>query len=728
MKFARIGAALAAALFSLAPIAAYAQSVLASQTVTFENYTALKAVPFARFTTYKPSVIIRGTRGGLFEVVTSNQSALRTLDPQECVFIPSPQDTSGASGGYVRKAWYENGESYVDVTWCGAVADWNSGAQTGTDNAAAIEAAYDLALNVFVPSGSYRVASQLDFDRTAGAKIIGEDRNTTAFVATATSGCAVYLAGRLWTFTDLSVYAGDARWAETDYDEHGICVGSAADGDSASAATHTQSYMARVNVYNQPGDGIHWIGTSSNSVIEQVQVSGNKRNGMMLSGDTSGARFGIMNINNISAKDNGGYAIALGIDHASAGTPSTGYRVQIDNPELGNNAWNYSALATAFGHAQYENASVYLRCQQCSIANGGIGDTAYNGTTVESSPGLSSSGARTAKASPGNAIWIDSASTQIAIRENRFLMPASFSSVSPIYSEGGASGIHVVLPYLNGLPNYILETSTNVKGIYVEVGEDLLDDATLGWDNSPIDVGTGSTGILVMEDVVYKIDPTVANDYITVAGSLGANDASDTISSGVIAYERPYMVVTPESGTADTLDEITGGSTGDLLVLGVTSGDTITFSNNVGTNKMWLGSDLVIDDATSKLVLMKVGNVWHKLALAMNSGRFALGGVETDEIASDTIDYLAPFMQIDVEGGVATSDNLDCIVGGQRGDILVLRTTSGARNVQIVHNQSCASGLPLYCISAPLMDANTDILTLINLGAGWACQSFLANG
>lgn len=94
MKFtARLAVALAAALFSIAP--AHAQKVLRSQTISYDNITALEAVPFARFEVGAQVLISDGEKSGLFIKVTTDHSdatgdGLVGDDPSKCVFIPSP--------------------------------------------------------------------------------------------------------------------------------------------------------------------------------------------------------------------------------------------------------------------------------------------------------------------------------------------------------------------------------------------------------------------------------------------------------------------------------------------------------------------------------------------------------------------------------------------------------------------------------------------------------------
>lgn len=155
MKFTtRFAVALAAALFLVAP--AQAQQVLRSQTVSFDNYTALKAVPSARFSEGAIAIVAEKGRGGAFVMdKTTDYSALASSDPLECLVIDM-----GSGSYWVRQEW-RNAGSQVDVTWCGALPD------DATDDTTAIQAALDItqASAVFVPAGAFDISDPLVISR-----------------------------------------------------------------------------------------------------------------------------------------------------------------------------------------------------------------------------------------------------------------------------------------------------------------------------------------------------------------------------------------------------------------------------------------------------------------------------------------------------------------------------------------------------------------------------------
>ena len=151
MKFIRQVAALAiVAMALIAP--AHAQKVLRSQTVSYDNIAALEAVPFTRFEAGAQVLISDGAKAGLFIKVTTDHSdatgdGLVGDDPSKCVFIPSPQDTDGSSGGWIRPEYLRNPKS-INPGWCGATFGSDVSDSVATANAAALEAANVLLTNI----------------------------------------------------------------------------------------------------------------------------------------------------------------------------------------------------------------------------------------------------------------------------------------------------------------------------------------------------------------------------------------------------------------------------------------------------------------------------------------------------------------------------------------------------------------------------------------------------
>lgn len=104
---------------------------------------ALTRANMAAFNTNKwtRARLFEAGREGLFSWNSADLSAYVTLDPAQGVYVPPTSDTTGASGAWVR----ETRGAEVWVEWFGAKGDYNSGTNTGTDDTAAINAAFDYA-------------------------------------------------------------------------------------------------------------------------------------------------------------------------------------------------------------------------------------------------------------------------------------------------------------------------------------------------------------------------------------------------------------------------------------------------------------------------------------------------------------------------------------------------------------------------------------------------------
>lgn len=192
-KFKAILASLAAALFAIAP--AHAQQVLRSQTVSFDNYAALEAVPFSRFQAGAAVIIAEQGRAGVFIKVTSNQSTLTTADPGKGVFIPSPQDATGASGGYIRLD-YLNNPAIARAAWFGAVGDGT------TDDSTAINRCLSVTTGECHLSAKAFATGTTKITIGAGKTLVGDNSNTsiggtigTRLVASLSSAIVVEMDG-----------------------------------------------------------------------------------------------------------------------------------------------------------------------------------------------------------------------------------------------------------------------------------------------------------------------------------------------------------------------------------------------------------------------------------------------------------------------------------------------------------------------------------------------------
>lgn len=117
---------------------------------------------------------------------------------------------------------------------------------------------------------------------------------------------------------------------------------------------------------------------------------------------------------------------------------------------------------------------------------------------------------------------------------------------------------------------------------------------------------TGSGG-----DAAFSGDATV-NGFISV----GTAGTALTVASNTIAVTSSYHQVTA-TGSTDTVNTISGGVTGAILILVGTSGKTITFADGAGNVDLPAARDLTT--AGDKLMLLFGGATWTELAYANNS-------------------------------------------------------------------------------------------------------------
>lgn len=99
---------------------------------------------------------------------------------------------------------------------------------------------------------------------------------------------------------------------------------------------------------------------------------------------------------------------------------------------------------------------------------------------------------------------------------------------------------------------------------------------------------------------------------LTINGllNLGTPDTR-TIASGAVNVFDTLLNIAAETGTADDLDTVNGGTTGDFLILTADTGDTITVTNN--GNFLLDGFNDIILDNNDRAVFIFDGTVWNEL-------------------------------------------------------------------------------------------------------------------
>lgn len=139
--------------------------------------------------------------------------------------------------------------------------------------------------------------------------------------------------------------------------------------------------------------------------------------------------------------------------------------------------------------------------------------------------------------------------------------------------------------------------------------------------------GRAEIGLAGNDDFSFKVSPdgsifhtgmTIDKDagFVTFNKLLGSEPSFPTIAAGVMTVTTSYVVPAPEGGISDTVDTISGGFEGAMLVITGTSGVTLTFAD--GTGNLKLGGTRVLDQFEDSLLLIQRGTDWIELAYANN--------------------------------------------------------------------------------------------------------------
>ena len=230
---------------------------------------------------------------------------------------------------------------------------------------------------------------------------------------------------------------------------------------------------------------------------------------------------------------------------------------------------------------------------------------------------------------------------------------------------------------------------------------------------------------LTLESPLAELDQAITNF------SIGADDISQlnlgafnskTISSGAITGDKTLITVDTEaSASEDDLDNITGGSAGDVIFLKIANSSRIVNirSTGGGTGNIRTRNTLTvrIGNATTIVCLINDGTNWIVTPTnfgALNNTFYA------STIASGAITFVTSYMSVDTEAS-ASSDDLDTISGGALGSFLFLSTANSNRDVTIKHNTGnikTPNGVDI------VLDSIDKFVLLVNNSVGWvAIQS-----
>lgn len=115
-----------------------------------------------------------------------------------------------------------------------------------------------------------------------------------------------------------------------------------------------------------------------------------------------------------------------------------------------------------------------------------------------------------------------------------------------------------------------------------------------------------TTGKLIQDSGVIIDD----NNNVSGIASIQLNAPNTAIlSSDAFTWSQSYTLVAAQSGSADDLNTINGGSTGRLLTIEPNSGNTITVKHNVGNIRLSAGVDCVLT-GNMALLLIYDGTYW----------------------------------------------------------------------------------------------------------------------
>ena len=254
-----------------------------------------------------------------------------------------------------------NADFYVNVKDYGAVGDWQTNTQTGTDNTAAFVAAAAAAggsKKIYVPAGNYRLASEFSLS-TVGAWLEGEFANTTLYIDH--PGVGVRIATREITVANLSIRSSTAR-ASLPYSNDNIGLLVAA---PVTPVSHTRTRIDHINILDQPGHGFVFTNYAYFSIYSRLLAQNNKGHGFVIdSGETVGRYAfspGIVTLQHPWALGNGGHGLVIGNPTAY----DLPFRILVDNFDCSGNALDPAV--------RYSRDEIWAFGENCEIRRSAFG-------------------------------------------------------------------------------------------------------------------------------------------------------------------------------------------------------------------------------------------------------------------------------------------------------------------------------------------------------------------
>lgn len=450
--------------------------------------------------------------GGNFIFDSADLSTEVTNDPQKGIYVSPNSDLTGASGAWVRQS-----KDYINVRDFGAkgnLTDYDSDAI----NSAIQTAVYLGIKNILAPDGDYLLDSSVLLNATS-INFYGPSRGSATLYADFQGGAVIKVTEARCHISNLSINSTGDRLSASpsgktapDATVDGLSLDRGILFENSGSNPLTYSKVSKVDIVNQPADGIAYHGDGSGFILEQVGIAYCGGHGIFLGdGDRDGTdrgRCGIGDINDCIIQQCWGHGLAMGV-----GESNTVYRIGVRNLDiftscLGDGGTNQPSFLTPTpGTVAIRGENVVLR--QCGIA----GEKGY-GVTF-------------------------SVSTGCEINSTRFLS----SLTAAVLFQTGCHGLRVTNPYFAPEPPIGFSITSGCTGVNINdvissqftSSDDILD------TGSPVSIVVdgvrakniiGSTELFLLEGL--QTWTIVVGGTVNVEGSkvyvIGQGDLTDTIS------------------------------------------------------------------------------------------------------------------------------------------------------------------------------------------------------
>lgn len=153
----------------------------------------------------------------------------------------------------------------------------------------------------------------------------------------------------------------------------------------------------------------------------------------------------------------------------------------------------------------------------------------------------------------------------------------------------------------------------STSGLTADNVQAAIDELDASIDNIESEITVTTDLVTIDDDLTVEgdlsVDGTITGTAKTGLGSL----VPLTISSGTVTVTGPgFYEISPETGSSDNLDTISGGSEGDIVVFkSVNSSVSITYRN--AQDNLRMAGNFVADSSTDMIGFIKSGSVWASI-------------------------------------------------------------------------------------------------------------------